>query len=137
MMQVNPGQVGSQIEAALAEARYVSLTTLRRDGRAVATPVWQVTGHGTMWAWTGATTGKARRLHRNPKVVIAPCTARGRIVGSHTRGVASLVPLAEGKEAFAALRRKYGWQMTAMLFIHRLVKRTEIILLRISLDEPA
>ena len=47
----------------LADARYLSLTTFRKDGTPVATPVWVVSDDGRrLLVWTGADTWKAKRI---------------------------------------------------------------------------
>ncbi|MCW2940138.1 MAG: hypothetical protein JWN00_3123 [Actinomycetia bacterium] len=123
-------------------ARYVSLTTFRRDGTPVATPVWQITHEDTMWVWTGATTGKARRLRGNPVLTLAPCTARGQVTGDAVPARGQEVSVGDAPEMFAALRRKYGWQMTAMMalhgFQHRILRHPKVqyVLLCISFHPP-
>jgi PPOX class probable F420-dependent enzyme len=48
--------------AALVEERYISLTTYKRDGTAVSTPVWVVTDDGRrLLVWSGAQSWKMRR----------------------------------------------------------------------------
>jgi PPOX class probable F420-dependent enzyme len=127
----------TQVPAALEAARYVSLTTWRRDGTPVATPVWQITNGDTMWVWTGATTGKARRLRVNPAVGVASCTARGTLTGDTVEARGEVLLASDVPEIFAALRRKYGWQMTAMLAVHKfqhhVLRKPEVqyVLLRI------
>lgn len=64
--------------SALAKQRYISLTTYRRDGRAVATPVWFVLDGTRSLVWTDAASGKAKRIRANGRVAVAPCDARGR-----------------------------------------------------------
>lgn len=124
-----------------AVARYVSLTTFRRDGTPVATPVWQITHGDTMWVWTGATTGKARRLRGNPVLTLAPCTARGQVTGDAVPARGQVVPVSDEPEMFAALRRKYGWQMTAMMalhgFQHRVLRQPEVQYVLLSISLPA
>jgi PPOX class probable F420-dependent enzyme len=133
MMQAQGGSSG------LTSARYVRLTTLRRNGTPVATPVWQITDGDTMWVWTGATTGKARRLGNNPALTLAPCTARGQVIGDAVDARGQVMSAGDAPEVFTALRRKYGWQMTAMLafhwFEHRVLRkpRVQYVLLRIGL----
>jgi uncharacterized protein len=109
----------TQVLCGLAAPRYVSLGTRRRDGTPVATPVWQITDGEIMWVWTGATTGKARRLRRDPALTVAPCTARGTITGDAVEARGEVLPAGDVPDIFAALRRKYGWQMTAMLAVHK------------------
>jgi PPOX class probable F420-dependent enzyme len=61
----------------LGRERYISITTFRRDGSPVATPVWVAADGELLYVWTGARTGKAKRIRHNPAVTVAPCTARG------------------------------------------------------------
>jgi general stress protein 26 len=57
--------------------KYLSLTTYRRDGTPVSTPVWFVEEDGRLFVTTTADSYKAKRLRRNPAAMVAPCTARG------------------------------------------------------------
>jgi uncharacterized protein len=57
--------------------KYLSLTTYRRDGTPVSTPVWFVEEEGRLFVTTAADSYKAKRLRRNPAAMVAPCTARG------------------------------------------------------------
>lgn len=59
--------------------KYVSITSFRRDGTGVATPVWFVQEGGRPLAQTGANSGKIKRIRRNPRVMIVPCGATGRL----------------------------------------------------------
>ncbi len=64
---------------AIDRAKYVLLTTFRRDGRAVAAPVW-VVRHDDGWACTtGADSGKVKRLRHTPTIEVVPCDVRGRV----------------------------------------------------------
>jgi hypothetical protein len=59
--------------AALAVERHISLTTFRRDGTAVSTPVWVVSDDGRrLLVWSGANTWKVKRIRRDPRVRVAP-----------------------------------------------------------------
>ncbi len=57
--------------------KYLSLTTYRRDGSPVSTPLWFVEHDGRLFAITGGDSYKAKRLRRNPACMVAPCNARG------------------------------------------------------------
>ena len=59
--------------------KYLSLTTFKRDGTAVATPVWFATDAGKILVVTGAESYKVRRICHNPSVTVAECTASGRL----------------------------------------------------------
>jgi uncharacterized protein len=64
---------------ALADEKYMLLTTFRRDGRAVATPVWVVPlDAGEVGFWTSSGSGKAKRLTHTSRVTVQPCDGRGR-----------------------------------------------------------
>ena len=64
----------------IGEARYVSLTTFRRSGEGVATPVWCAPLPGDrIGVWTNATSWKVRRLAHDPRVTLRPCDRRGRV----------------------------------------------------------
>jgi len=94
--------------ADLADSRYISLTTFRRDGSPVSTPVWVVSDDGSrLLVWTGARTWKAKRIARDPSVLVARCTFRGRERGPRVAGTARLVAEPRIDEL---VRAKYGWQ---------------------------
>src|SRR5580704_16968576 len=65
----------------VAEATYVRLTTFRRDGTPVATPVNIVVVGETAFFRTWHVTGKAKRIRHTPRVEIAPSNFRGRALG--------------------------------------------------------
>jgi PPOX class probable F420-dependent enzyme len=106
----------------LADARYISLTTFRRDGSTASTPVWTASDDGRrLLVWTGAQTWKAKRLRRDPRVLVAASDARGREIGSRIAGVARIHDDAE--LARRVLRGKYGWQWRALEFWGRVGRR--------------
>lgn len=96
----------------LGRASYVSLATFRRSGRAVETPVWIAAAHGRLYVFSEAKAGKVKRLRNDPRVRLAPCGVRGRVLGAWVDGTARVVSESDIEaRAYAALRRKYGWQM--------------------------
>ncbi len=65
---------------ALGDERYILLTTFRRDGTPVATPVWAVKlDGGEVGFWTSSGSGKAKRLAHTARVTVQPCDGRGRV----------------------------------------------------------
>jgi PPOX class probable F420-dependent enzyme len=103
-------------------SRYVALTTYRRDGRPVTTPVWSAPLDGKLYVVTATSTGKARRVSATGRVRFAPCNLSGsRITGEWREGSARIVEDdARCGEALAALQRKYGWQLSLAMLIYRL-----------------
>lgn len=94
-------------------ARYALLTTFRRDGRAVATPVHVVTDGKEVFFRTWDVAGKAKRLRHTPGVLIAPSTFRGRPRGATIPARAHLLHGAESQHAAGVLARAHpilhGW----------------------------
>jgi uncharacterized protein len=111
----------------LPHSEYVSLTTFRRTGVGVATPVWAAPDGDSLVVWTRADSGKVKRLRHTARVTVAPCDVRGRLLGPAVDGTAEFVPRPEHPQALAALRRTYGVRFTlghatARLW-HRLLRR--------------
>ena len=77
--------------APVSGAKYILLTTFRRDGRAVATPVHVVAAGDTAYFRTWNVAGKAKRLRHTPAVQIAPSTVRGRPLAPPIRAEAHLL----------------------------------------------
>jgi uncharacterized protein len=94
--------------------RYLSLTTFRRDGRGVATPVWFVQDGGLILVQTGEQSGKVKRIRRNPAVTIARCTASGRVRGRPVPARACLLPATREARAEQLFRRKYRFDLLVL-----------------------
>jgi uncharacterized protein len=128
----------------LGRQRYVSITTYRRDGSPVATPVWVTASDGRLYVWTGAQTGKARRIRRNPEVTIAPCTARGALTGQAVPASAHVVAIADRPEIWPLFLAKYGLQLRAIMLsgrVSRMLRRRSTpagrVFLELTLTAPA
>ena len=64
---------------ALTDEKYLLLTTYRKSGVGVSSPVWAADlGNGTVGFWTSSGSGKAKRLAHTDKVTVQPCDVRGR-----------------------------------------------------------
>ena len=96
---------------AIFQAHYINLTTFRKSGAPVPTPVWFAAHENTLYVETGAQSGKAKRIRRNPRVMLAPCTNSGKITGATVEGRARMITdVNEMYVARGALHRKYGLQ---------------------------
>ena len=70
---------GYSHEMALSAEKYIRVTTFKKDGTEVSTPTWVVAlDDGKLGFYTSSTSGKAKRLKNNPKVVVQPSDGRGR-----------------------------------------------------------
>lgn len=63
----------------LAAEKYVRLTTFKRDGTPVGSPVWLAVVDGAMVVITGSDTGKVKRLRHTPRVTVAASDPQGRV----------------------------------------------------------
>ncbi|MFE0648312.1 PPOX class F420-dependent oxidoreductase [Streptomyces sp. NPDC059534] len=100
------------ISEELRRGRYVSLTTFRKDGTAVATPVWYAVEGSELYAWTRTDSWKVKRLRNDPRVVVAVCDVRGNVREGAERvhGEGRLVTGEELRRIRGLLSRKYTWQ---------------------------
>ncbi len=87
--------------------RTVLLTTYRRDGTPVGTPVHIAVAGNRAFFRTWETTGKLKRIRRNPDVAVAPSTVRGAPTGPAIRARARVLRGDEARYAARALARKY------------------------------
>lgn len=87
--------------------KYLLLTSFRRDGSGVATPVWFVEENGRLLVQTDAGSYKVRRIRRDPRVTVALCTATGRLRGTPVPAWAELLPDAEVARLDRLMAHKY------------------------------
>lgn len=89
---------------------YMLLTTFRKDGTPVPTPVWFATDGDRLVVTTGKDSGKVKRIRfSSAAVTVEPCTARGQSLGPQAEATARVLP--PGPQSDAAdqlLNRKYG-----------------------------
>jgi uncharacterized protein len=110
----------------LENARYISLTTFKRDGSPVATPVWISGSDGSYVFTTGDKAWKTRRLRTNPSVQVQVCAFRGQPKPHATMftGTGKVCTAAEAVAAAEhALAAKYGWQFRATKIVDGLRAR--------------
>ena len=100
----------------LADEKYIALTTFKRSGEAVTSPVWIVpVSDGRYAFWTSMGSGKTKRIKNNPTVRVQASNGTGKVKAGTTPvdGSAELVqsgPLFD--EVHRAIRAKYGFMTT-------------------------
>src|SRR2546429_10022937 len=96
-----------------ADSHYIALTTYRRDGRPVTTPVWSAPLAGKLYVVTAESTGKARRLRATGRVRFAACNMNGRgILGDWEEGTGRIGRDEDRyREVLAGQRRTYGAEL--------------------------
>lgn len=100
--------------------RAVMLTTYRRDGRPVATPVGYGIDGPTLYFMTDPGTGKVKRLRHTAAVTLAASTLRGAVKGPALTGVATEI---SGEQADRAKREITSTNRLAWFFLLRKARR--------------
>ena len=100
-------QQQTAVELPVFGGKYLSITSFKRDRSGVATPVWFVQEAGRLLVQTDATSGKVKRIRRNPQVLVAPCTATGRPLADPVPARAELLDDAEVGRVERLLAAKY------------------------------
>ncbi|HTS38132.1 MAG TPA: PPOX class F420-dependent oxidoreductase [Candidatus Solibacter sp.] len=95
------------IPVGLQGQKYISLTTFKKDGTGVATPVWFGEENGKLYVMTRSDMWKTKRVRNNPQVRVAPCTIRGKVTGPDFNATARLLPPEDFKRARQTILRKY------------------------------
>ena len=120
--------------AEMADQRFVSLTTFRRSGAPVATPVWIARDGDALVVTTPVESGKVKRLRRDPRVELRPCGRAGKVSDDAVPVTGAAEVVRPSKAAVAALRRKYGLEYRLVTAVERLFGRgrRERVILRIT-----
>ena len=94
----------------ITDEKYVLLTSLRKNGNGVATPVWIVAlPDGTGGFTTEIDSGKVKRIRNNPSVTLQPCNLRGKVTADSevVTATADVLLGADARPVAKAVRRKY------------------------------
>ena len=124
----------------VGDARFVSLTTFRRSGVAVSTPVWVAPDGEDLLVLTPRGSGKVKRLRHDPRVVLRPCGRFGRVADGVEPVVGSAEVVEDDGPARRAVAAKYPVEHRVVLGIERAVEllrrrpATERVTLRVRLD---
>jgi hypothetical protein len=119
----------------LRDQRTVLLTTYRRDDSPVGTPVNVAVGDGHAYFRTWDTSGKARRLARQPKVAVAPSTPRGTQTGRTITGTARRLTGDESRAAGKLIDRKYPILQGILVHLAHRVRRMNTVHYELTFDE--
>ena len=121
---------------ALGDEDFVLLTTFRKSGVGVDTPVWVAPDSNMLLVITPEETGKVKRLRNNPRVHLRPCTRLGKPSDGSTliEATAEVLPRSETKNFSRQFRDKYGFQFAVVMFIERVLarRRKPRVILRIA-----
>jgi PPOX class probable F420-dependent enzyme len=101
--------------------KYLSITSFRANGTGVATPVWFVEEDGRLYVDTDGSSYKAKRIRANPRVLVAPCTASGRLKAQAINARAAVVTEMPAS-ARQSYEHKYRVDRVLIAPVYRLVQ---------------
>ena len=118
--------------AAFAGHKYLNLETFKKSGEGVKTPVWFAadpsasldSNDAKLCVYTIGVSGKVKRIRNNPRVKIAPCDMRGRVLGEWLEARVAIVTGEEAARGMRLLNKKYfPWRQ--MLDFFAMFRRRE------------
>lgn len=92
----------------LGSGKYLLVTSYRKDGTPVATPVWVIRDGDALGAWTAADSWKVKRIRRRADVLVGPCDLRGNPTGDQVPATAEIADTATTARYRTLIARKYG-----------------------------
>jgi PPOX class probable F420-dependent enzyme len=108
----------------LFPGRYLSITSFKRDGTGVATPVWFVSDGARLFAFTDLQSLKIRRIRRNPHVLVASCRVNGKLRREPVAARAEvLTATAELQRVQKLLLARYKVSYRVVMLFYRLGRR--------------
>lgn len=118
----------------IERAQYISLSTFRRNGAAVATAVWFATDGGKIYLYSALDAGKMKRVRATARVTVVACDVKGKVAPGAVPVAGVAVELAADRGPFVhgLLNRKYGWKKHAIEFF--MVIPEKLRLRKASLD---
>ena len=118
--------------------KYVNLSTQKKDGSFVNTPVWFAKDgdKNNFYIFSAGEAGKVKRIRNFSSVKVAICDVRGNLMGEWISARAELVDGEESKViAYRQLHKKYGITIKIFDFFSKLFgkyKQRQIIKFKIQ-----
>ncbi|HEX6353508.1 PPOX class F420-dependent oxidoreductase [Actinophytocola sp.] len=120
----------------LGRGSYLLVTTFRKDGTPVPTPVWVGRDGNELIVWTQASAGKVKRVRNNPVVELTACDARGKPRGETLKGTARILDHDDTERGRQVLRKKYGVAGRVVIGSSKLFRGKDgTVCLAITLDQ--
>ncbi|MFI0137494.1 PPOX class F420-dependent oxidoreductase [Streptomyces luteogriseus] len=92
----------------LGAGKYLLVTSYRKNGTPVATPVWVVRDGDALGVWTVADSWKVKRIRNRADVLVDPCDLRGNPTGDQVPATAEICDAATTGRYRQLIGRKYG-----------------------------
>jgi len=95
--------------------KYLNLETFKKNGMGVKTPVWFAadpsssldSSDAKLYVYTIGVSGKVKRIRNNPRVKVAPCDMRGKVLGEWIDARADIVTGEAAARGMQLLNKKY------------------------------
>ena len=107
----------------ILDSRTINITTYKKSGDVVHTPVWVVTDGTLGYVRTSKSSGKAKRIKNNHRAVIATCTSSGKINGDKIEIKAEVMELS--RQDYESINKKFRTKYNLLYFAMRLFRRLE------------
>ena len=104
----------------LSVGKYMLVTSYRKNGTPVATPVWVVRDGDKLGVQTQADSWKVKRIQARGDILVGPCDLRGNPTGDQVPATAEITDAATGARYRSLIARKYGIIGRLTLFGSRL-----------------
>ncbi|MEV0096135.1 PPOX class F420-dependent oxidoreductase [Streptomyces sp. NPDC050738] len=92
----------------LGSGKYLLVTTYKRDGTTVPTPVWVIRDEKALGVWTVTDSWKVKRIRNRGDVLVGPCDLRGNPTGASVPATAEILDATGTARYRTLLARKYG-----------------------------
>ena len=128
----------SSAAQAMGDEAFVSLTTFRRSGAPVATPVWVARDGDELVVITPSDSGKVKRIKNSNRVELRPCSRRGAVDDDAVTvtGRARIVSGDAAERSTSVLKKKYGIEYRIVMLVELIVarRRKPRVILAIATD---
>ncbi|MEO5710932.1 MAG: PPOX class F420-dependent oxidoreductase [Nocardioidaceae bacterium] len=105
----------------LGDERFVSLTTFRRTGVPVSTPVWIARDGAALLVTTPSGSGKVKRLRHTDRVELRACSRSGKVAEDAPTATGSAA--IEERDRPALFQAKYGLEYRLFMLVERLMTK--------------
>lgn len=92
----------------LGAGKYLLITSYRKNGTPVPTPVWVVRDGDTLGVWTVADSWKVKRIRARADILVGPCDLRGNPTGDPVPATAEICDAGTTAHYRRLITRKYG-----------------------------
>ena len=124
------------IDTVINRKKCINLTTFRKDGTRVATPIWYIWKNAKLYMFSEENAWKLKRIANNPNVELIPCNYFGNLRGKYLiEGIATIIADEKGEEILKDMKKKYPFMYRIVVKNHKRYRFFEIIPIKINKRE--